>query len=59
VLRVLRLVLRLALAFFAIGAVIGIGAPQTGPLEKAAFALLFVAIALVSIPVGHIGEHAS
>ncbi len=59
VLRLLRFFIRLTLVCFAIGTVIGIGAPETGPFEKATLAVLFVAIVLISIPVGRIGSSAS
>jgi hypothetical protein len=55
VLRFLRLAVRALLTFLAVGAVVGIGEPNTGPFEKAALAIILVAIVLVSIPVARIG----
>jgi hypothetical protein len=44
------------LACFAVGAVIGMGARETGSYEKATLAVLLVVIVLVSIPVSRIGS---
>jgi hypothetical protein len=53
--RLVRLVLLIAMAFLALGIVIGIGAKETGPVEKVVLGILLVAVFVAAIPVRRIG----
>jgi hypothetical protein len=55
-LRALRIVLQAVLFFFLLGAVIAIGSPETGVLEKLVLALLIAGLVWIAVLVRHIGD---
>jgi hypothetical protein len=55
-LKVLRIVLQAVLFFFLLGAVIAIGSPETGLVEKVVLALLIAGLVWIAVQVRHIGD---
>jgi hypothetical protein len=55
-LRLVRFVLVVVMTFLALGLVIAVGTPETGPLEKAVAALAIVAVVAAAGPVRRIGS---
>ena len=55
-LRALRIVLQAVLFFFLLGAVIAIGSPETGIVEKLLLALFIAGLVWVAVLVRHLGE---
>jgi hypothetical protein len=58
-LRLVRVALLVVMTFLALGFVIGVGAPETGPVEKVAFGLMIVGVVLLATPVRRIGSASS
>jgi hypothetical protein len=55
-LRFVRFLLLVVMTFLALGLVIAVGTPETGPLEKAVAALAIVAVVAAAGPVRRIGS---
>ncbi len=55
-LRLVRFVLLVVMTFLALGLVIAVGTPETGPLEEAVAALAIVAVVAAAGPVRRIGS---
>ncbi|MEX0663869.1 MAG: hypothetical protein WD598_03735 [Acidimicrobiia bacterium] len=51
----LRFALRVVLFFLALGIVIGIATPETGPTEKIVLVFMLVGVLAAGIPAGRIG----
>jgi hypothetical protein len=56
-LRALRVLLLMALAFIALSLVIAAGSPETGPIEKAILLGAVIAVLAAGAPLRHIGAH--
>jgi hypothetical protein len=54
--RLLRFVLRVLLFFLALATVVAIGAPETGPIEKAVLIPVLVGFVALTIAVSRIGS---
>jgi hypothetical protein len=55
-LRFVRFVLLVVMTLLALGLVIAVGTPETGPLEKAVAALAIVAVVAAAGPIRRIGS---
>jgi hypothetical protein len=55
-LRALRIVLQALLFFFILGAVMAIGSPETGVLEKLVLALFIAGLVWIAVLVRHLGD---
>jgi hypothetical protein len=55
-LRALRIVLQAVLFFFILGAVVAIGSPETGVVEKLVLALFIAGLVWVAVLVRHLGD---
>jgi hypothetical protein len=55
-LRALRILLQAVLFFFLLGAVVAIGSPETGVLEKLVLALLIAGLVWIAVQVRHLGD---
>jgi hypothetical protein len=58
-LRLLRFALLVVLAFLALGMVVAIATPETGPIEKIALGVMLAGVFVVAAPVRRIGLHHS
>jgi hypothetical protein len=55
-LKALRIVLQAVLFFFLLGAVIAIGSPETGLVEKVLLAVLIAGLVWIAVQVRHFGD---
>ena len=54
--RLLRIALLVVLCFLALGVVVGIGAPETGPIEKVVLGVGLVGLVVLAARVGRLGR---
>ena len=58
-LRLVRIALLVVMTFLTLGFVIGLAAPETGPVEKIALGLMVAGMALLAVPARRIGSVSS